>query len=77
MKTHIQKWGNSLGVRIPIRLSHQLKLKPGSFVNVTLENDHLVILPQRYHLEEMLTNITNENCHHTVLEGVSRGYEEW
>jgi antitoxin MazE len=77
MQTHIQKWGNSLGVRIPMKISQQLKLKAGSTVNVRVENDHLVILPQKYQLEEMIANITEENAHHEIFVGKSEGQEEW
>ena len=77
MQTHIQKWGNSLGVRIPIRFSQQLKLKAGSPVNLKVEEDHLVIFPQKYQLEEMLVNITEENFHHEIFVEKPKGQEEW
>ena len=77
MQTHIQKWGNSLGIRIPMKFSRDLKLKPGSLVNVMLEDRRLIILPQRYTLEEMLIGITEDNLHHETLAGKPRGQEEW
>ena len=77
MQTHIQKWGNSLGIRIPMKFSHHLKLKAGSLVNVMIEDHRLVILPQRYTLEEMLTGITVDNHHHETLAGNPTGQEEW
>jgi antitoxin MazE len=77
MQTHIQKWGNSLGIRIPMKFSHDLNLKAGSLVNVMIEDHRLVILPQRYTLEEMLTGITEDNLHHETLAGNLTGQEEW
>lgn len=77
MQTHIQKWGNSLGIRIPMPLSSQLKLKAGSLVDIKVEDDHLVILPRKYSLQAMLDNITNENIHTPVFIDTSTGGEEW
>ncbi len=77
MQTHIQKWGNSLGIRIPMKLSQHLNLKPGSIVDVMLEDDHLVIQPKRYQLEEMLAEVTPENCHHEIFTDSIKGKEEW
>jgi antitoxin MazE len=77
MQTHIQKWGNSLGIRIPMKLSQHLNLKPGSVVNVLLEGDHLIIHPQKYQLEEMLSKITPKNCHHEIFTDSIKGQEEW
>ena len=77
MRTHIQKWGNSLGIRIPISFSHQLKLKLGSSVDIQIEDDHLVILPQTYVLQEMLDAITPHNCHGQTFEDDVKGSEQW
>ena len=77
MQAHIQKWGNSLGLRIPMKLSQQLKLKAGSAVTLQIEQDHLVILPKKYQLEEMVSHITDANVHHEMFEGETKGREEW
>jgi len=77
MQTHLQKWGNSLGMRIPMRLSQQLKLRPGSVVNVKIEDDRLIIFPHRYSLKEMLAAITDKNSHQEILEDGPKGQEEW
>ena len=60
-----------------MKFSHDLKLKAGSLVNVMLEDHRLIILPQRYTLEEMLAGITEDNHHHETLAGKSEGAEEW
>jgi len=77
MQTHIQKWGNSLGVRIPAKLAHQLNMKAGGAVDISVEDNHLVVNPQRYQLDDMIENITKSNLQHNLLEGSGVGVEEW
>mgnify|MGYP001597695078 CR=1 FL=1 len=47
MATTIQKWGNSLAVRIPKELIRRLALKEGSGVVVREEREAIIIRPQR------------------------------
>lgn len=78
MKTNIQKWGNSLGVRIPAQLAQQLHLHSGSVVEILIENDYISIHPQKYTLASMLSQITNENRPGLDwIEEPSKGVEEW
>jgi antitoxin component of MazEF toxin-antitoxin module len=39
----VQKWGNSLAVRLPIKLARRLMFDEGDIVEVTLEDDAIVI----------------------------------
>jgi antitoxin MazE len=77
MHTHIQKWGNSLGVRIPAKLAHQLNMRPGGAVDVFIEDDRLIVNPQRYQLTDLIGNISKSNMHHHLLESSGIGEEEW
>ena len=77
MQTHIQKWGNSLGMRIPAKLSHELNLRPGSIVDILIEDNHLVITPRRYQLDDLLENISKANLHNNLLDDPLKGKEEW
>jgi antitoxin MazE len=77
METNIQKWGNSLGVRIPKTIVQQLSLHPGSIVDMAIENDKIVLYPKKYNLSEMLSNITKSNMHHPKLDDEKVGKEEW
>jgi antitoxin component of MazEF toxin-antitoxin module len=43
MLVKIQKWGNSLALRIPKAFASQLHIESGSEVDLSLENGHLVI----------------------------------
>lgn len=78
MHTHIQKWGNSLAVRIPIQYSRQLQLEPGAAVEISLEDNHLLIWPQKDTLDQLLSQITPENVHGEVFEDDDpQGSEIW
>jgi antitoxin MazE len=77
MRTQIQKWGNSLGLRIPMRFAKQLNLHEGSSVAIEIENDRIIIEPPKYDLETMLKNITPKNRHHQLLDDDKKGHEEW
>ena len=75
MQTNIQKWGNSLGIRIPIKLSRDLQLRSGSPVDITLENNHLIISLKVYKLEDMLSQVNSKNRHHVLFDDEAKGDE--
>lgn len=77
MHTVVQKWGNSLGIRIPSLYVKELNLKNGHSVEITEEDGKIVIVPLKKSLEEMLSRVTNENIHKSVETGVSVGKEQW
>lgn len=76
MQTHIHKWGNSLGVRIPKQLAKQLHLHPGSLVSLQV-NDGCLVIQTEYNLESMLKGITPKTKHRLLLDDGKRGGEEW
>ncbi len=77
MQAHIQKWGNSLGLRIPMQLAKQLKLHQGSSVTLEIEDGRIIIQTPKYDLDMMLKDITPENRHHQILDDEQQGNEEW
>ena len=77
MQTVVQKWGNSLGIRIPALYTKDLELKNGSTVDISEEEGKLVITPKRNSLDELLAKVTSENLHEAVETGMSIGKEEW
>ncbi|MBS0634903.1 MAG: AbrB/MazE/SpoVT family DNA-binding domain-containing protein [Verrucomicrobia bacterium] len=77
MFSHIQKWGNSLGVRIPAQLAKKLNLHAGSSVILEIEKGRLVVQTPKYDLDMMLSAITPQNRHHLALEDTQTGKEEW
>ena len=77
MQTVVQKWGNSLGIRIPNLLVKEFHLRSGSSVDVREEEGKLVIIPRKLNLEQMLAEITPENIPEAIESGPSVGKEEW
>ncbi len=78
MQTRIQKWGNSLGVRIPRGLADELGLGAGTEVSLTAKDGELVLrpsLPNRLRLADLLAGITPDNIHASVDTGDGVGSE--
>jgi antitoxin MazE len=63
MAVTLQKWGHSVGVRLPKPMLDQLGLGAGAPVEVLVERDHLVIRPvrQRVTLDDLLAQCRPEN----------------
>jgi antitoxin MazE len=76
MEAKIQKWGNSLGIRIPNNIIKDLSLKNGSTVDINEEADHIIITPKK-NLEDLLNCITKENLHTEKDFGIIEGIESW
>ncbi len=67
MLTKVQKWGNSLAVRIPSAFAKEMELRPDTEVELRLEDNKLVIIPnKKKQLEELLKQITPENVHSEI-----------
>lgn len=78
MQTQIQKWGNSLGIRIPKNISSKLHIKNGTIVNLEISDHNIIIIPETSELDLLLNDITDNNCHHEVLKDDSKlGNELW
>jgi antitoxin MazE len=78
MLTKIQKWGNSLAIRIPSAFAKEIGLYPNTEVELKLENNRLVIIPnKKKQLEKMLKQITPDNVHNEINWGEKVGKEEW
>jgi antitoxin MazE len=61
MAVTLQKWGNSIGVRLPRPMLEQVGLKEGSQVEILAEGDHLVIRRKRMNLADLLAQCNPEN----------------
>ncbi len=80
MMTKVQKWGNSLGVRIPKALAQGAQVEAGTAVEVTIQEGRLVISPRRaveYDLAALVAQITPENVHAEISSGNAVGREIW
>ena len=71
MKTTVQKWGNSLGIRIPGHMAKELSLKSGSTVEIIEENNKLIIHARQNKLSEALELITEANLHEEQFNGIA------
>ena len=80
MITKIQKWGNSLGLRIPKSFAKEAHVEAGGRVDLSVQKGTLLIRPvrpRRYRLETLLAEITPENLHDEVPTGKAKGREVW
>ncbi len=79
MKTRVQKWGNSLAVRIPQHVIREAGLAYNTAVEMKVEEGKQVI--QRREdtatLEALLAKVTPENLHTSVDTGEAVGNEVW
>lgn len=46
MKSKIQKWGNSLAVRIPRTLAQQCRIQQGTSINIIVIHNQVIIKPE-------------------------------
>ena len=80
MKARIQKWGNSLALRIPKPFAEEASLHEDSAVDVTVRSGKLVVVaieePQLT-LEDLVAKITPSNRHAEVETGKAVGNEVW
>jgi len=79
MMTKIQKWGNSLAVRIPRSVAEDTRLSSGNAVDLEVHDGQIVIAParRRFRLEDLLRRVTPRNRHEEVATGVAVGREVW
>lgn len=79
MKATIQKWGNSLAIRIPKNITQDSRVSEGSNIDIMIENGNIVLVPvkKEYSLKELIKNITVENLHSEISTGDRTGGEIW
>jgi antitoxin MazE len=80
MLTKVQKWGNSLALRIPKAFALDAQLENDSIVEISIVDGQIVIKPveaQSWSLEELLSGINKTNIHHEVETGSAVGNEAW
>lgn len=80
MQTRVQRWGNSLALRIPKALADEVGLKDNSPVQLSLHERQLVIVPllqPTLSLEALLAQVTDNNRHTEAPTGPAVGGEAW
>jgi antitoxin MazE len=80
MHVRVQKWGNSLAVRIPKPLAEDAEVKEGTVLNLAVSEGKIVATPverKKQSLKQLLAKVTRKNLHTEVDFGRSVGRETW
>lgn len=80
MKTRVQKWGNSLALRIPKSFATDARLSEDSPVELLLVEGKLIIqalAEEPLTLDELLRGVTDKNLHGEWDTGPAVGKEVW
>jgi antitoxin MazE len=80
METRVQRWGNSLALRIPKLLADEAGLKDNSPVQLSLRDKLLVVTPvpkPAFSLDALLAQVTDSNLHREADTGPAVGGEAW
>ena len=80
MHVRVQKWGNSLAVRIPKPLAEDAEVKEGTVLNFAVSEGKVVATPvekKKQSLKQLLAKVTRKNLHAEVDFGPSDGHELW
>ena len=76
--TRIQKWGNSLAVRIPVAVAGQLQVEAGTEVDMEVRDGELILRPatnRNLSLKELLRDCTPSRLHGETDFGPDIGRE--
>lgn len=65
MTSKLQKWGNSIGVRIPKTIIEKANLEVNSEVEIEHHDGKIIIFPlkKKIQLNDLLSQITKDNIH--------------
>jgi antitoxin MazE len=80
MRTRVQKWGNSLALRIPKSFAQEAGLRANGAVKLSLVGGALVVqpvAPEPPTLAELLRGVTDENIPGEWDTGPATGKEVW
>lgn len=80
MVSRVQKWGNSLAVRIPKAFADEMNLAENASILMMLKEGALVIVPDdktEWKLEVLLADVADDNIHGEWETGLASGKEPW
>ena len=80
MKARVQRWGNSLAIRIPQAFARETNIERDTEVELTVADGDLIVRPVRRsvpRLEELLARVSSENLHAETDMGDPVGQEAW
>ncbi|RPI02769.1 MAG: AbrB/MazE/SpoVT family DNA-binding domain-containing protein [Calditrichaeota bacterium] len=78
METKIQKWGNSLAVRLPKAFAEQTGIENGSNVQISIEDEKIILVPIKDRaklLDALLEKIDESTVHNEINFGKPVGKE--
>ena len=79
MRGQISRWGNSLALRIPRHVAREIAVNEGEAVEISVQAERIIISPicaePSYDLDELLSQVTDENRHDEVQWGKAVGNE--
>lgn len=78
MTATIQKWGNSLALRLPKALANETHITEGTRVELVRTEEGVLLKAKRkphYRLSELLAGVTKKNLHPETNWGRSVGRE--
>ena len=79
-QARVQRWGNSLAIRIPKPFALEIGLEQNTLVTVSIAEGKLLLEPvvePKYTLEQLLADVTEDNLHREVETGQAVGNEVW
>jgi antitoxin MazE len=80
MNATVQKWGNSLALRIPSSVAKDIQLHQGSAVELAVEDGKMIVKPSKKRkasLAQLLKGVTKDNRHSEQDWGAPVGLEAW
>jgi antitoxin MazE len=80
MHIRVQKWGNSLAVRIPKPLAEDAKVEEGTVLNLAVSEGKVIATPvkkNKQSLKQMLAKVSRKNLHAETESGAPVGREVW
>jgi antitoxin MazE len=79
MTNIVNRWGNSLGLRIPQPVASKVGFTAGTVVSIEVVNNTIVVSPVRkkYSLDELLEGVTPELIGGEYDWGTPVGKEVW
>ena len=79
MTAIVQKWGNSLAVRLPKAVAEQIEASEGVELEMKVVENALILktAKERYSLSELIGGVTAKNVHSEFDWGKPKGKEAW
>ncbi len=79
MRLIVQRWGNSLALRLPKAVARDLNIESGSPVDLRSNGQEITIrrASTKYSLDDLVSRITDSNRHEEISVTPVKGKEAW